>query len=536
MPENISKFFCRVGELVNQHTEAANRVRNASPGSSHLSGNQPFRSELVFLYLSVLEMVQSTLASVILTSLLFAGSLVDASPPRFHKKPPVGGAMRPENTTHTFKPSLKTEVDRKDPKNLVPAKNISLSYAPAPEEDEQKGGIDMSLVFNEPAVALEHVEAVAEVVCDDNSLSVTFEDKENFDEAVSDWDTGSPFVLITGSFNKGCTSEFERGFFVVDSVSTDAEKLAVKVTAVKGELPDIAGGLEMSFTSLPAAQIMRRIDLDPEYAIDFEESLDEGTTIFSSKDGELTAEKAWFSSTVTFSGRLKYNFWTAKLEELVFDLDAEFEASAVIAAQFDSAFSTGVVFSPDELAFSLVDVPGIIALGPGVAFGLSVDLDVKSATDLYAGVDVALPAGKVHIDFLDGNNTESSGWEPEYESFANITKASEVQLDIGPAVTVALQFKLLGGLVDLSSGIRAVPGFGNNFKLRRESADDDDDEINLAVGMEKPEDAVACTDADTDTFEYASDFFFKVTAFATRWWDKDLYEVRVPIADHCVPL
>ncbi|KAL2213137.1 hypothetical protein CC79DRAFT_6480 [Sarocladium strictum] len=56
---------------------------------------------------------------------------------------------------------------------------------------------------------------------------------------------------------------------------------------------------------------------------------------------------------------------------------------------------------------------------------------------LQAGVDVSLPAGEVHIDFLDRENTETSGWEPEYDSIANVAHATEVQLDIGPAVTVA---------------------------------------------------------------------------------------------------
>jgi len=54
------------------------------------------------------------------------------------------------------------------------------------------------------------------------------------------------------------------------------------------------------------------------------------------------------------------------------DLDADFEASAVISADTNKAFETDVLLQPDELSFSLVDVAGLIAPGPGVAFGLSV--------------------------------------------------------------------------------------------------------------------------------------------------------------------
>ena len=60
---------------------------------------------------------------------------------------------------------------------------------------------------------------------------------------------------------------------------------------------------------------------------------------------------------MTFSGGLKYNFWAAKLHELYFDIDADFEASAILSANIDQAFETDFLYQLGELSFSLIDVP-----------------------------------------------------------------------------------------------------------------------------------------------------------------------------------
>jgi hypothetical protein len=450
-----------------------------------------------------------------------------------YNKPSVEKGEHPGNTTHVFKPCSAPKVDRTDLKNLVPARNVSLYYSS--EKEDEQGTINMELAFNNPAVVLEHVEDVSKVVCSDSLLTVTFANLAGFKEAIEDWDIDEPFVLITGATDKGCAAEFERGFFVVDDVTSDASKLTIRVSATKGELPDLAGELEMSFTSLPAATLTRRLTLNPKYSLNFAEGLDGPTTIFSDgKHIEITAEEAWFSSTLTFSGKLKYNFWGFKLKELYFDIDAEFDASSAVSARINAAFEEAVSYKPDALAYSLVDVPGVISLGPGVAFGLAVDVEASAAVDLYAGVDISIPAGNVHVDFLDGDKTGTSGWEPLYDSFANISQAADVRLDVGADVTVMLQFKLLGGLVDLSSGVTASPGFANTFKLRGEQ----DARVNGTVkginaGINIPKNALEC--ADTNGIEFISDFLFSVSAYATKWWNKELYNVRVPVVDYCLP-
>ncbi|KAK0385618.1 hypothetical protein NLU13_6795 [Sarocladium strictum] len=458
--------------------------------------------------------------------------------PPVHTKPQIDNDEESpvKNTTHTFKPCKAPKVDLADPKNIAPAKNVSLAYAPAEDaEEEDQGSIDMDLAFKYPAVVLEHIEAVTKVSCGDDVLDVTFADSDGFDKAAKDWDTdGEPFVLITGALDEGCSAEFERGYFVVEKITTDESTLSIQVTATPGELPDLAGEMEMHFTSLPAATLMRRLTLAPKYSIDLAQGIPEHTTIFS--DGkyiDITAEEAWFSTKLTFSGKLKYNFWGFKLQELYFDLDAVFDSSAVVSADIHAAFKDAVQYKPDDLSYSLIDVPGVVSLGPGLAFGLWVNVEASAAVELYAGVDISLPAGNVHLDFLDGFKTTTSGWEPQYNTYANASQSADVSLDVGADLSVLLSFKLLGGLVDLSSGITASPGFENSFKLRGEQRASVNGTLKaISAGVDVPANAVSC--ADTNGVEFVSDFLFSLKAYATKWWQKELYSVRVPVVDYCL--
>ncbi|KAL0944692.1 isoamyl alcohol [Colletotrichum truncatum] len=450
---------------------------------------------------------------------------------------PVGvkpETLRPaENTTHTFGPSVPPNIDTKDPINIVPAKNISLYYS-ATETNDQ-GSINMTLALNNPAVILEQVDAIKTVVCDDDELTVSFSDAESFDEAVKDWsESEEGFILITNHLGN-CDAEFERGFFLATGLKSNKDELSITVAASKEELANIAGECEMSFSSLPAATLSKRLTLDPSVSLSFAEGLANNTVIYS--DGQyinVTADEAWFSSTITFSGYLKYNFWGFKLQALYFDLDTTFDSAVGISVDVAAAFSHELKYAPDELSYSLVSVPGLVQLGPGVAFAVGLDVDVSAAVGVTAGLSVALPAGNVHLDLLDSSKSSATGWEPKYSSYANITQAADVRVDASADLTVQLAIKLLGGLVDLSSGLTATPGFDNRFKLRGEQ--------NLGIGgnftskpsdviVEVPKDGLVC--AEKNGVEFATDFYFNLNAFATKWWNADLYNTRVPLWDLC---
>ena len=180
-------------------------------------------------------------------------------------------------------------------------------------------------------------------------------------------------------------------------------------------------------------------------------------------------------------------------------------------------------FEPDSLSFHLVDVPGIVKLGPGIGFFLAGDVGATADVGAVAGLGVSLPAANVHIDLLDGDNTAASGWTPDFTSYANISREADVTFSLGAGVTLELAIDVLGGLVDLSSGITATPALNNVFSLGGVQVDND-------TAGRLPDAGVRCEHG----VNLKSDFVFDVTGFATSWFRKSLFNTEVPIVEECL--
>lgn len=72
----------------------------------------------------------------------------------------------------------------------------------------------------------------------------------------------------------------------------------------------------MSFNSIPATKLRKRVDLNPSLSLDFGAGLERDTVLFAEEPFvNIRAQQAEFSSTVSFSGRAKYNFWKFKVSQ-----------------------------------------------------------------------------------------------------------------------------------------------------------------------------------------------------------------------------
>ncbi|CAI4217815.1 unnamed protein product [Parascedosporium putredinis] len=380
--------------------------------------------------------------------------------------------------THKFKPCSRPKKLPGSRKPLIPKKEVHLAYDPVEEGGE--GSIDMTLLMKEPAVVLEDVEDIIGTICGKGFIDVSFLSKDAFDEALADWIDNEALIFITNHLGN-CDTELERGFFLASGLEPNAETLSIRANAAKKTLETIAADLEINFTSIPGATVDKRAVIDPSLSITISEGLDPNTVLYT--DGTyftLTANEAQFTATATFSGYLHYNFLLWRLEALYFDIDASFDASSP---------------SRPTLSYDFVSVPGIVKLGPGLDFGIGCDLDVSAA------VGVTTSAG-----------TGTSGWEPQYRASANITERAEVGVDVYVDLTVELAFELLGGLVDLSAGITATPGFDNKFTVAasqgagvesREAGEAVTKRDVAVVGLETRQE-VAC--AETNAVHLVTDF------------------------------
>lgn len=427
------------------------------------------------------------------------------------------------NSTTKYGPTPNPSVDVGDWNNYKPCKNISLYYGS--ENKADTGAVKMDLTMLSDAVVLEYIDTINQVDCgspDDNAMTIFFRSLKALRLAVEDWSNDQNLVMITNHFGS-CDEEFERGFFVVEMLTPNEDDLSIRCISSKKQLPDIADNLELSFNSIPAATLTKRITLDSSTSLSFSHTLEEDTILFSEPPFlEVTANEASFTSTITFTGYLKYSFWNFKLDNLYFDVDATFNSNLEMAVDIAAYYSQSFNFAPDELSYSLVDVPGIVKLGPGIAFAVGVDLATNAQVDAVTGVSIDIPSGNVHIDVLDSSNTAATGWVPQFHSYANITEQAELSLDVNAALTVELAVDILGGLVDLSSGLIATPGFNNVFKL--ESAQVIDGQI-----VDLPDSESVCDQG----ISVKSDFVFDLTAFATQWWEQSLFNTTIPIADKC---
>ncbi|KAJ4114730.1 hypothetical protein NW768_011284 [Fusarium equiseti] len=460
------------------------------------------------------------------------------------------------NTTATFIPKTPKKVDCSNPENAVPKKRIVMSYGDLVEDDETvdntdkpqkpsdkpsngtfsafsapknttvnngpKGSIDMDLVMNHPAVVLDYIDAITSVDCSSDSIEVKFGKSDAFNNAVKTWlDT---FILITSNMGN-CKAANGQAFYLVDRVTANKGQKSITCYASEQKLEDIAETCEMSFNSIPATKLRKRLNLNPSLSLDFGTGLEKDTVLFAEEPFvNIKAEQAEFSSTVSFSGRAKYNFWKFKMEHLYFDLDTRFNADVALSADVAAAWSRSILYDPDTLSFTVVEVPGILSLGPGIGFAVGVDVDTSAAVSAHVGAGISIPAGNVHLDALDGSKNSATGWEPQYTSYANISESVEVGLNARASLTVQVTFKLLGGLVDLSSGLTATPGFLNKFSL---SAVQEGHASNDGVGGSVHTPPGECG------VSLKSDFVFDLDGFATRWVKGNLYHVEVPITDMC---
>jgi hypothetical protein len=235
----------------------------------------------------------------------------------------------------------------------------------------------------------------------------------------------------------------------------------------------------------------------------------------------VTADEASFSSNVMLSGYLAYNWLTFKVDSLYFDLDLSLATSLSLSASIDSAYNTTFTYAPTSLFYRLT-VPGIVELGPELQFSVSAEVAASEAATLTTSLGTELGDGNVHLDFLTEDETTTSGWIPTYSVSTNISGNASATLNPTAAVTIELAIIFFGGILDLSSGVTAKPGFENDFTLT--AAEDVD--LN---GVKNVTSGGVCAEG----LALSSNFTFVVEAFVTEFWIDEVYSVVVPIVDEC---
>lgn len=432
----------------------------------------------------------------------------------------VGAECR--NKTTIFAPSLMPNTDRHDLSHIYPSSNISLHYAPNTTAVGNTN-INVTHTMKYPAVLLEHIASVSSVQCSADSVAVTFNDSSVFEATEAAWSAEGTFVLITNHLGD-CDVELERGMFLVNSLTWCNVSLVATAKSQVANISSVAAQTEITLGAIPSSSLAKRdIVIDPSYTLNTAIALPSETTLFSySPYLTVSADAASFNSNVTFSGYLSYNWLTFKVEHLYFDVDAEFAADLTLSADITSAYNTTFSYSPSDLTYSLVSIPGILTLGPELTFAVDAEVSASEAVTITANAGIALADGNAHLDLLQESNTGTSGWTPTYTVSAEISGNATAEFNPTAALTVEISILFFGGLIDLSTGLTATPGFDNSFILTAAEG------VDLS-GVEDVTSSGTCAEG----LELQSNFTFGIKAFATEWWSEEIYSVNVPLLDKC---
>ncbi|OHF00210.1 hypothetical protein CORC01_04399 [Colletotrichum orchidophilum] len=425
------------------------------------------------------------------------------------------------NTTTTLRPVLRPECNKADSANLVPSNDITLNYGAS-----DKSLVSVVLAMKYPSVVLEEVEAIAAVDCADASITVTFNATTAFEQTSREWQALDDFVMVTNHLGN-CDAANERGFFLVDTVTWDADSLQVVANAHKSDVANTATSTEISFSNVPVqnpASSKRDIKWDDGGVhITNTLALPAATNLFTYDPYvSITADEASLTSNMTFSGTLKYSIIPLKVEQLALDIDTTFAAVLGLTVDVKAPYSGNFTYDPEDLGYNFVDIPGIIKLGPAIGFAIGVELEADAKAIVTTDLGLSFPDAKLHLDLVDSAASSATGWDPVWTANANISEKAAI--GVNPYVELGLEvvFEILGGAIDLSSGVTSHSKLVNDFTL---SASQGVNGTDAGIGQ----DNTGCQEG----FAVKSDFFFSVVGFATQWWSQELYSVEVPVADEC---
>ncbi|CAG8952862.1 hypothetical protein HYFRA_00007576 [Hymenoscyphus fraxineus] len=418
-----------------------------------------------------------------------------------------------------FKPAA-VPFDNIDPVAAVkPHLNFTIPY----DSNSSATTIDIKNIMKVPTVLLETIASIVNVDCSATSVQLTFNDSAIFETTVAAWKAQDDFLMVTNHLGD-CDAELERGFFLVDRVEFDNSTLVCTAHSHKTDLAATAKLTEITFGQIPASEIAARdIVIDPSLTLITGFDLPTDTVIFEyAPYASIYADQASFDANVTFSGFMQYNWLTMQLNQLYFDIDAAMAADVILSADVTAAYSTEFRYEPASLFYG-VTVPGILELGPQLNFGVVGELSASGAVNVSTDFYVSLSDGKVHLDFLDNTKTTSTGWVPNYNVTADISAQTVAQINPKAELTVQLAINFFGGLLDLSSGVTAKPGFENTFTVTGGAA------VDLGGLKNTTGDATTCSQG----LKLDSDFVFAVDVFATSFWEKEVYNISIPLYDAC---
>lgn len=283
--------------------------------------------------------------------------------------------------------------------------------------------------------------------------------------------------------------------------------------------------MSISFENLPTSEYSskkRGISYDEDgLAISSDVTLDPNLDILAIDQVTVTANHVEVSSTVTYSGSLKYSIWDFKVTEFTFDVTKSTYHDLSLTLDFTAPYVYELGYDITPLAYYLVDIPGVLTLGPALSFGVGVNFTVEAELTVTADISSRVENGSIHIDLVNPDQSSISNWSPTYSATANITEKAAVIVDPYVATTIEMEAQILNGALDLSTGVTVSP----NFPITFAATTTQDVASNGTISI-PDEDCANGWGVNVD-FEVGIEFF------ATQWASIDMTAYSVNIGSYC---
>lgn len=412
-------------------------------------------------------------------------------------------------------------------RHITPQKNVNLAWQSTNNDSHVTVALDML----NTAVVLEDIEDVVAVDCIGNaSISVTFNTTDAFNEATSEWSAmNDSFVMITNHMGD-CDSELERSFFVADSdnLASFANNLTIIARAEKSDVASTTTSTVIDFNNVAKASNTNDVEKrgvtwdDEGLTIAYNYSIPSDQTIIDTDYVTVKINEAYVNNSVTYAGHVKWELLKG-VTEFTIDFDKSMYHYADMEVTLKGSYTKDWSWSPSALSYSLIDIPGIISLGPsaGVSFGGAIT--AGGAGTVSGQFTSSMPNASVHLDVINWDSSTSAGWEKTHT--ANFNVSEELSLTLKPYIDFTVEFacKLFGGLVDLSTGVTAEPSFPFTTTATATQT------VNSTSGeVTYPNSTCA------NGLKQEIDFQFDITAFATQWVSINLYEYKYEIWSGCL--
>lgn len=129
-------------------------------------------------------------------------------------------------------------------------------------------------------------------------------------------------------------------------------------------------------------------------------SLPSGFTILDTDYVKVALNEAYVNNSVRYSGHTKWELLHG-VTEFYLDVDKSIQHYADMDVTVKAPWSTSWTWSPATLSYSVIEVPGIISLGPsaGISFGGSISADVAVA--ITGDFTSKIPHGTTHVDLVN---------------------------------------------------------------------------------------------------------------------------------------